>query len=85
MKGSGKPVAILASNLGNQLGRFVIDKTELAGDYDWLLEWSLDPTADSTEPSLFTAVREQLGLRLTAQKGPMPMLVIDSASKLTEN
>jgi uncharacterized protein (TIGR03435 family) len=85
MKGTRKPIAILASNLGNQLGRFVIDKTDLAGDYDWLLEWSLDPTADSTEPSLFTAVREQLGLRLTAQKGPMPVLVIDNVSKPSEN
>ena len=85
MKGTGKPIAILAGNLGNQLGRFVIDKTGLAGDYDWLLEWSLDPTADSTEPSLFTAEREQLGLRLTAQKGPRPMPVIDNASKPSEN
>ncbi len=85
MKGTSKPISILASNLGNQLGRFVLDKTELRGDYDWLLEWSLDPTADSTEPSLFTAVREQLGLKLTAQKGPMPVLVIDTASKPSEN
>jgi uncharacterized protein (TIGR03435 family) len=85
MKGTREPISILASNLGNQLGRFVLDKTELEGAYDWVLEWSLDSAPDSTEPSLFTALREQLGLRLNAQRGPMEMLVIDSVTKPSEN
>ncbi len=85
MKGTLEPISILASNLGNQLGRIVLDKTGLTGTYDWMLEWSLDPAAESMDPSLFTALREQLGLRLTAQKGPMETLVIDSVQKPSEN
>jgi uncharacterized protein (TIGR03435 family) len=85
MKGTREPISSLASNLGNQLGAIVLDKTGLAGTYDWTLAWGLDPNVDSTEPSLFTALREQLGLRLNAQKGPMEVLVIDSASKPSEN
>jgi uncharacterized protein (TIGR03435 family) len=85
MIGTRESISILAGNLGNQLGRIVLDKTELTGAYDWMLEWSLDPAIESTEPSLFTAVREQLGLKLTAQKGPIPMLVIDSAQRPSGN
>jgi uncharacterized protein (TIGR03435 family) len=85
MQGTREPVSILASNLGNQLGRLVLDKTGLHGGYDWTLEWDLDLTVDSPHPSLFTAVREQLGLRLKAQKGPMETLVIDRAERPSEN
>jgi uncharacterized protein (TIGR03435 family) len=85
MKGTCEPLSILASNLGNQLGRFVLDRTGLHGAYDWLLEWDLDPTAESTRPSLLTAVREQLGLRLESQKGPMETLIIDSVERPSEN
>jgi len=81
MVGTAEPIAILASNLGNQLGRFVLDKTGLKGVYNWTLEWDPDSTAESTHPSLFTAVQEQLGLRLEAQKGPMEVLVIDRVEK----
>lgn len=85
MIGTREPISILAINLGNQLGHIVIDKTGLTGAYDWKLEWDPDPAADSTLPSLFTAVQEQLGLRLEAQKGPMPVLVIDSAEHPSDN
>jgi uncharacterized protein (TIGR03435 family) len=85
MQGTAEPISILAGNLGNQLGRFVLDKTGLPGVYDWVLEWSPDPAADASLPSLFTALREQLGLRLEAQKGPMEMLVIDNAERPSEN
>ncbi len=85
MQGTAEPISILASNLGNQLGRFVLDKTGLPGVYDWVLEWSPDPAAEATLPSLFTALREQLGLRLEGQKGPMQMLVIDNAERPSEN
>jgi uncharacterized protein (TIGR03435 family) len=85
MQGTREPISILTSNLGNQLGAIVLDKTGLPGVYDWTLEWGLDPTVDSTEPSIFTALREQLGLRLNSQKGPMEMLVIDSVQKPSGN
>jgi uncharacterized protein (TIGR03435 family) len=85
MKGTREPISILASNLGNQLSRIVVDKTGLRGVYDWTLEWNNDLTAESSRPSLFTAVREQLGLRLEAQKGPMETLIIDRVERPSEN
>ncbi|HEY4357362.1 MAG TPA: TIGR03435 family protein [Acidobacteriaceae bacterium] len=85
MKGTDVPMEELASNLGNQLGRFTVDETGLHGHYDFVLNWAPDPTADSSLPSLFTAVREQLGLRLESRKGPMKVLVIDQAEKPSEN
>lgn len=85
MKGTREPLSILAANLGNQLGRIVLDKTGLHGVYDWTLEWDPDVTADSTLPTLFTALQEQLGLRLEAQRGPMETLVIDSVGRPSEN
>jgi uncharacterized protein (TIGR03435 family) len=85
MQGTAEPISILAGNLANQLGRIVVDKTGSSGRYDWVLEWSPDPGADTALPSLFTALREQLGLRLEAQKGAMEMLVIDSTERPTEN
>ena len=78
-------MAVLASNLGNQLGRFAVDKTGLDGVWDFTLAWDLQSMADSTGPSLFTALREQLGLRLEAQKGPVQILVIDRADHASEN
>jgi uncharacterized protein (TIGR03435 family) len=85
MIGTREPVSILAGNLGNQLGRIVIDQTGLTGAYDWKLEWDPNPSADSTLPSLFTAVQQQLGLKLEPQKGPMQVLVIDSAEHPSGN
>ena len=76
---------ILASNLGNQLGRIVIDKTGLQGKYDWTLVWDPDPSPDSTNPSILIALQEQLGLKLEPQKGPMETLVVDSAEHPSEN
>jgi uncharacterized protein (TIGR03435 family) len=85
MTGTAQTMAVLATNLGNQLGRFAVDKTGLTGAWDFTLAWDLQPTADSTGPSLFTALREQLGLRLEAQKGPVQILVIDRADHASEN
>ena len=85
MKGTDVPIEELASNLGNQLGRFVTDETGLQGHYDFMLNWAPDPTAESNLPSLFTALREQLGLRLEPRKGSMKVLVIDQAEKPSEN
>jgi len=85
MKGTREPMSILANNLGNQLGRMVLDRTGLPGAYDWMLEWNPDGAVDSNRPSLSTALQEQLGLRLVAQKGPMETLVIDSIERPSEN
>ncbi len=85
MRGTGVPMAELAGNLGFNLQRYVIDETRLLGRYDFLLHWDPDAAVDSTEPSLATAMHEQLGLRLKTGKGPVQMLVIDQAAKPTAN
>ncbi len=70
-------------------GRYLIDKTGLTGRYDFDLHWTPDDTpADSPlagGPSIFTAVEEQLGLKLESAKVPVDVLVIDSAQKPTPN
>ncbi len=72
----------LATNLAVMVDREVINKTRLPGSYDLTLNWSPDGT---TGPSIFTALDEQLGLRLEAGRGPVDVLVIDSAEKLESN
>jgi uncharacterized protein (TIGR03435 family) len=77
------------------LERPVVDRTELTGRYDFDLEFSVDETLfggalgkapdDSTKPSLFAALQEQLGLKLEATRGPVSALVIDHAERPSEN
>jgi uncharacterized protein (TIGR03435 family) len=79
--------------LTQSLGRTVIDKTGLTGLYDFTLTYTSDadagsPTSDADPPSgptIFTALEEQLGLKLESTKGPAPVLVIDHIEKPTEN
>ena len=66
----------------------VIDQTSLAGRYDFTLLWTPDvmrSTDPNNAPGLFTAVKEQLGLKLEATRAPADVLVIDSATKPTQN
>lgn len=89
------PVSQLVEVLSWVLGRVVVDQTGLAGVYDYKLEWTPDDL-QATEPgsastsgesgnSLFSAIQEQLGLKLEPQKGPVEMLVVDRAEKPVEN
>jgi uncharacterized protein (TIGR03435 family) len=81
-------VAILASRLASEVGRFVIDETGLAGLYDYDMTWSPDSgtaTGDTSRPSLFTALREQLGLKLDSQRAPIEVTVIDRVEHLIPN
>ena len=89
-------MANLASLLSNILGKRVLDKTGLSGDYDMTLKWTPDdyqppplkpnaPPPDPNNPSIFTALQEQLGLKLESSKGPVEVLVIDSVQKPSEN
>jgi bla regulator protein blaR1 len=91
----------IASALSFYVGRPVIDKTGLTGHYDLELKWTPDspqaapgplppgvpppPPPDPNAPSLFTALPEQLGLRLESQRAPVEMLVIDRAERPSEN
>jgi uncharacterized protein (TIGR03435 family) len=73
---------ILTGLLSNAAERIVIDRTGLEGRFDIDLEWSPDQAA-SDKPSIFTAVQEQLGLKLEPTKGPVDVLVIDHVEKPT--
>jgi uncharacterized protein (TIGR03435 family) len=68
-------------------GRTVVDRTGIQGLYDLALHWMPDAlnTADSSGPSIFTAIQEQLGLKLESAKGPVEVLVIDRVQKPSEN
>jgi uncharacterized protein (TIGR03435 family) len=78
-------IPLLAFFLSSRMDRIVLDKTGLSDDYDFKLEWAPDQTPDSSSPALSTALKEQLGLRLESQRGPVKVLVVDGASKVTEN
>ena len=74
--------------LTDVLHRTVIDKTGLTGNYDLALKWSPDdsPSEETdSDPSIFTAVQEQLGLKLQPAKGPVDTLVIDHVEMPTPN
>ena len=91
----GVPTWQLASLLSNEAGRVVLDKTGLTGKYDIAIDWMHDapassapdsqPTDSPQGPTLFTAVEEQLGLKLVPAKGPVPVLVIDRVERPSEN
>ena len=95
--GQGIPLAQVAAALSQQLGRTVQDRTELKGNYDIKLEWTPDEpqraqpgpenalATDSPSTSLFTAIQEQLGLKLESRKAPVEILVVDHAEPPPEN
>ena len=94
-------MANLTTYLSRELSRPVQDRTSLSGRYDFHLDWTPDsgscaaPTADdggpgaavspTNGPSLFTALQEQLGLKLESTKGPVEVIVIDSVEKPDDN
>jgi uncharacterized protein (TIGR03435 family) len=72
------PMAQFAELLSQLTGRVVTDTTGLNGTFDLQLQWSDDTHQTNTDaPSIFTAVREQLGLRLDSSRTPVDALVID--------
>jgi uncharacterized protein (TIGR03435 family) len=79
--------AILHREMRNALGRLVVDRTNLTGQFDMKLEWS-DPSVQASgdladHPSLTTAVREQLGLKLEPATESLEVLVIDHVERPT--
>lgn len=99
MTGTSASIADLTVALSRQLGRPVVDRTGFTGRYDFQVSWMPDSgpcavpaggegagaVASSDGPSLFTALQEQLGLKLESTKGPVEVIVIDSAEKASEN
>jgi uncharacterized protein (TIGR03435 family) len=83
---SGITLSDVAMNLGLQLDRSVIDKTGVAGRYACRLTWTVDGTGSTdAAPDMFTALQEQLGLKLQTSKGPVQTLVIDHVAQPTSN
>ena len=83
-------MARLAQRLTSTLGRPVLDRTGLDGAFDVDLTFTPDnPTVDSAgapnAPSLMTAIREQLGLRLESTRAPVDVLVVDRVQPPTQN
>ncbi|HWB86501.1 MAG TPA: M56 family metallopeptidase [Bryobacteraceae bacterium] len=77
---------ILAGTLTHALGRPVIDKTGLTGSYFFgVLKWAGDESVSSSLPSLPALLREEFGLELKPERGPVPVLVIDHAEKPLAN
>jgi len=76
MVSGGISMKRLADNLSGRAGRTVVDETGLPGDYELTLEFAPDV-------SIFTAVREQLGLTLDASRGLLPVLIVDQVERPT--
>ncbi len=85
-----------ADSLGHQVNRIVMDHTGLAGNYDFTVEWSpenhegsligaMEEKAGLTGLNLFEALQDQLGLKLESTKGPVEIIVVDSAEKASSN
>jgi uncharacterized protein (TIGR03435 family) len=101
MNGSSVTINVLAARLAPQVGRAVIDKTNLSGAFDLDLQWTpteaqraavealrpgSGPTpVDADIPDLFTALSEQLGLRLRPERGMVDVLVIEAAKRPAED
>jgi len=85
LKGSKISMSILAGMLAQLLDRTVRDDTGISGDFDVKLDWTPDQTANMDGPSIFSALQEQLGLKLNAQKGPVEMIIIDGAKRPSAN
>jgi uncharacterized protein (TIGR03435 family) len=79
----GATVPELVTSLSAIVNRWVIDKTGLTGFFDVDLEWIPDPNVDSRGPSIFTAVQEQLGLKLEPARGPVEVFVMDHVDRPT--
>ena len=92
-------IADLAQMLRSIFGQPIVDKTGLEGRWDFTMKWTPDETqftdvpepvrrpADDVNapPPLFTAIQEQLGLKLEAQKADVPVLVIDHVDHPSPN
>jgi uncharacterized protein (TIGR03435 family) len=100
IRAGGNTMEQFANMLSGNAQRVVIDKTGLTGYYDFALTYTptpdqlpqgpvppgaTPPPIDPDGPSLFTAIQEQLGLKLQDQRGPVEVVVIDSIEQPTEN
>jgi uncharacterized protein (TIGR03435 family) len=81
----GVDVSTMLGQLTAASGRAVLDRTGLMGAYDIELKWTPLPDPNSNSVSIFTAVQEQLGLKLESGTAPLDVLVIDRIERPSEN
>jgi uncharacterized protein (TIGR03435 family) len=86
MRSSDEAMSDFAGALSNQLRQPVIDATGLNGKYDIAMTWVPGDSPDNPGPTIYTALQEQLGLKLESKKGSVDIVVIDHIEKApTEN
>jgi uncharacterized protein (TIGR03435 family) len=93
IQGQAMAVSALVDVLSRELSRTIVDKTGLTGRYDVKLKYTpdngsapmLNGEPDTSAPSIFTALEEQLGLKLNSAKGPVDTLVVDHIEAPSEN
>jgi uncharacterized protein (TIGR03435 family) len=78
-------LAALIASLSNPAGRKIIDKTGLTGKYQVDLTWAWNDDPNAAGPSLFSALQDQLGLKLEPAKAPVDVVVIDHLERPSEN
>jgi uncharacterized protein (TIGR03435 family) len=79
---------MLASVLTQYVGRPVVDRTGLTGNYDYKLKYADDPDPEATVSegaSIFTALQEQLGLKLESARVPIDTIVVERVSRPSAN
>jgi uncharacterized protein (TIGR03435 family) len=84
LRAVGQPLSVISS-AGRPDGRVIVDKTGLAGRYDFTLRYTLQPGPNDDTPSIFTAVEEQLGLKLAPDTAPLDVVVVDHIERPTED
>lgn len=99
VKATSAPMDYLAFRLAERMDRPVFDQTNIKGGYDFNLAYTLEPPAtmqvgmvghngipiDFSGPTIFEALRQQLGLRLEPRKGPVEIMIVDRVEKPSEN
>jgi uncharacterized protein (TIGR03435 family) len=95
LRAGNTTMATLAGSLRTFAGREVVDRTGLPGEFDFDLQFSVPqatraadagvPVAPLDDAAVFTALQEQLGLKLEPTRGPVELMVIDSAERPTED
>jgi len=86
IRAADRPLSSLATTLTVVVGAPVIDRTGLDGKFDYSLEWMPDPSPTDGAAALplaglFTALQEQLGLKLEPGRGPVDVLVVDAVER----
>jgi uncharacterized protein (TIGR03435 family) len=81
----GRPISSLAEWLGQSSGRVVVDKTGLTGNYEFTLRYTSQLTPGADALSVFTAIEEQLGLKLVPDRAPLRAMVVDHIERPTED